>query len=87
MAGTIVIIRGFPMAVNYQPYISFGYQSISYCTLPIEASIGPGEYAIPEDQRTNLDWFYDNDFRFNQYGRNHVGALMADEEPDTVLVY
>lgn len=75
------------MTVNFQPQIFFGPKVISYCTLPIEDSILPGVYDIPEDQRSNLDWFYDNDFRFNAYGRLHVGRLMEEEEPDTVWIY
>lgn len=87
MPGTILILRGFPLTVNYQPYIFFGADVISYCTLPIEDSLPPGVYDIPEEQRSNLDWFYDNDFRFNAYGRKHVGKLMEEFEPDQVWLY
>jgi len=87
MAGTILILRGSPLTVNYQPYIFFGAEVISYCTLPIADSIEPGTYDIPVGQQTNLDWFYDNFFRFNKYGRLHVGQLMELNEPDQVVIY
>lgn len=87
MAGTILIMRGFPMKLTYQPYIFYGSRSISYCTIPIDGAIEPGVYEIPVDQRDNLEWFYDNLFRFNAYGRKHVGEMMAAIEPDTVWVY
>jgi hypothetical protein len=86
MAGTINIIRGEPLKINYFPYIYFDNAQITYSTAPIDTIIEPGIYSIPADQRDNLNWFYDNNFRFNAYGRLHAGRMMSDNEPDTVVV-
>lgn len=86
MAGTITVIRSEPMIVNYQFQVIFGNKSISYCSAEIPLAIELGSYEIPEDQRDNLDWWYDNNFKLNAYGRFHIGRLMEEEEPDTVIV-
>ncbi len=74
------------MVVNYQPYIYFGSQSITYSSVEITLMLDPGIYIIPSDQQDNLDWFYDNNFKFNAYGRKHLGTLMTDEMPSVVVV-
>lgn len=86
MAGTITIITGDPMVINYQPLIFFGNAFITYSSVEIPLIVTPGTYSIPPLQQDNLNWFYDNDFKFNAYGRKHLGALMADTMPDSIVV-
>lgn len=86
MAGTITIIRSEPMVVNYQFQVIFDNKSISYCSAEIPLAIELGSYEIPEDQRDNLNWWYDNNFKFNAYGRLYIGRLMEEEEPGAVIV-
>lgn len=86
MAGMITIIRGRAMKTNYLPWVYFNEQQVSYCTLTVIDAIAPGIYTIPEDQRTTLQWFSDNGFRMNKYGRLHIGRMMSDNEPDAVTI-
>jgi len=61
-------------------------ENISYCTTSITTALTPGLYDIPPDQQDNLQWFVDNDFRLDRYGRLHVGYMMTDNNPDQVQV-
>lgn len=82
----LLIIRGVPAKVNFAPSILYAGQYVSWSTLPVAAELEPGDYEIPEDQRDNLDWFYSVGFRFDKFGRLHVGQIMTANEPETVTV-
>lgn len=97
MAGKILIINGLVAKVNYQPHIYFvpdpnedgsqpPTQFISWVTISAEDVLDPGTYTIPEDQRDNLDWFNDNNFRTVKFCRRHLTYCMQDNLPETVLV-
>lgn len=86
MAGTVTVILGKKMPRTWQPKIFFADSEISYATVSVDNPIAPGVYSIPSGQQSNLDWWYDNGFFFNAFGRLHVGRLMADNTPDTVEV-
>lgn len=97
MGGIIYIVQGLPAVNNYQPEIYFippetdeGFQPptqyVTWITLSISDALEPGYYDIPEDQQDNLDWFYDNNFRTDRFGRRHLTYIMEDNNPTQVLV-
>lgn len=59
---------------------------ISWLWISIDEVITTGIYEIPEGQRDNLDWFYENKFRLDKYGRRHIQYTMTDTEPDEITV-
>jgi hypothetical protein len=86
MAGTILIQRTSETSKNYFGYLLFGKKNISWLTQPVDGAIDPGTYTIPGDWQNNLNWFYDNGFEFDQFGRLHVLLLMLNSSPDTVIL-
>jgi len=59
---------------------------ISWLWISIDEVIEPGIYEIPEGQRDNLEWFSDNNFRLDEFGRRNIGYKMQDYEPVQVTV-
>lgn len=97
MGGIVQIVLGQPAKTNYQPQVYFippvnnmGFQPptqyISWITISISDVLEPGYYNIPEDQRTDLTWFNDNNFRTDKFCRRHLGYVMEDNEPTQVLI-
>lgn len=97
MPNTLKIILGEIGTTNYQPNIfalptdpdddsTLPTQFISWCWISADEAIEPGIYDIPEEQRTDLSWFYDNNFRFDNFGRRHIQNCMTDFSPVSVTV-
>lgn len=97
MPNTIKIILGEIGTTNYQPTVfllpvdpdddsALPTRFISWTWISADQIIEPGTYTIPEGQRTDLTWFYDNNFRLDDYGRRHIGYCMTDFSPESVTV-
>ncbi len=97
MPNTLKIIIGEIGTTNYQPNIfvlptdpeddsALPTRLISWCWISGDELIEPGTYTIPEEQRTNLEWFYDNKFRLDKFGRLHLQYCMTDYSPESVTV-
>lgn len=91
------LILGAPLTTNYQGQLymlpfdeeteEYGTDVyISWIWISIDQVIAAGTYSIPEEQRDNLNWFYDNNFRLDKYGRRHIGYTMLDYVPDEITV-
>lgn len=83
---SILIQRTSVTEVNYFGYVLYGQDNISWITQRVAGAIDPGTHSIPSDQRDNLDWFYDNGFDIDAFGRLHILRLMQEIEPDTVIL-
>lgn len=97
MANTLKIILGEVGTTNYQPNVyalpvdpettdPLPTKFISWLWISADQVIEPGIHEIPEDQRDNLQWFYDNNFRLDEFGRRHVQYAMEQYNPVSVTV-
>lgn len=83
---SVLIQRTSVTTKNYFGYVISGQQNVSWITQPVLGAIAPGSYTIPSDQRNNLDWFNDNGFSIDEFGRLHILRMMQEITPDTVIL-
>lgn len=76
----------FLMPWNNEDEVYLPSQFVSWCWISADQLIEPGEYEIPEDQQDNLEWFYDNNFRLDKFGRRHIKYAMQDWVPTKIQV-
>lgn len=97
MANSLKIILGELGSTNYQPRIyvlpedpeteeALPTRFVSWCWISADEIIEPGIYVLPEEQRSNLEWFYDNKFRLDAFGRLHLQYCMTDYLPTQITV-
>ena len=83
---TVTIIRTSVTTNNYFGYVIAQGKSISWISETFDGALDPGSYSIPTGQQDNLDWFNDNGFKIDQFGRLHIGRMMEEVMPDTVII-
>lgn len=97
MANTLKMILGDIGKNTYQPQLfarpedpetedPLPNKYVSWCWISADELIEPGTYNIPEDQRDNLEWFYDNNFRLDKFGRLHIQQAMTLYEPESITI-
>ena len=83
---SFLIQRVSETPINYFAYVINGQQTVSWITQPVSGAISPGTHSIPMGQRDNLDWFDDNGFAIDQFGRLHILRMMQELTPDSVVL-
>lgn len=86
MAGTVLIQRLPPTINNWFCWISFGNEGSSWISLPRSASLTPGLYTLDPDQKDNLDWYNENLFKIDAFGRLHILRMMQENLPDYISI-
>lgn len=83
---SFIIQRSSETPKNYFGYVLNSQQNVSWITQRVSGAIDPGTHSIPEDQRNNLQWFYDNGFDIDAFGRRHILRMMIELTPDSVIL-